>query len=64
MSKGTVPIVMCDHEDGCDQWVLDDWAMNVSTINDVPVGPVPLGWSGTPGSDEHLCPEHSPEVPF
>lgn len=64
MSKATLPIVTCDYEGGCDEWELDHYEMAVSTIDGVRVGPVPLGWSGQPGTDEHLCPEHSPEVPF
>jgi len=64
MSKGTVPIVMCDHESGCDEWVIDHYEMTVSEIDGVRVTPTPTGWSGRVGTDEHLCPEHSPEVPF
>lgn len=64
MSKGTVLIVMCDHENGCDEWVIDHYEMSVSEVNGIRVTPTPIGWSGTPGTDEHLCPEHSPEVPF
>lgn len=64
MSKGTVPIVSCDHEDGCDTWTVDYWEMTAETVNGIRVTPTPIGWSGRIGTDEHFCPEHSPEVPF
>ena len=62
MSKGTVPIVTCDHESGCTEWTLDYFAMAVSAVNGVQVMPIPEGWSTgldpTYGT-EHYCPEHT-----
>lgn len=65
MSKGTVPIISCDADDGmCGTWTVDYYEQLVESVNGIRVTPTPIGWSGKPGTDEHLCPEHSPEVPF
>lgn len=57
--KGTVPIVTCDHEDGCDEWMIDNWEMGVSNWRDL----MP-GWTYDPykDNDDALCPEHSREA--
>lgn len=59
MSRGTYPIVTCDHEDGCDQWMLDEYAATVSNWRDF------LGdWQYDPYTYDEgpkspaLCPEH------
>jgi hypothetical protein len=49
VSKGTVPIVYCDREDGCDRWDVDYYSMGAS------VPKLPEGWTGQP--DDALCPE-------
>ena len=58
MSTGAYPIRMCDSEDGCPTWVLDDYAVGVSSVNGVRCEPIPPGWSQTPEGDD-LCPEHT-----
>ena len=59
MSRGTVPILVCDDEDGCDAWTLDDYGMDVSAVNNVIVTATERspGWQST-GDDTDLCPEH------
>lgn len=54
VSKGTVPILTCDHEDGCDVWAIDYYEMGV-------VGPrLPDGWTRDPNADYYVfCPDHS-----
>ena len=51
MSRGTVPILTCDHEDGCDTWAVDYYAMGAS------VPKLPDGWTRL---DDYyvLCPDH------
>lgn len=58
MSTGTLPIVMCDYEGGCEEYTEDHYTMCVDTINGMKVTAIPFGWSTAPGAD-HLCPEHS-----
>jgi hypothetical protein len=63
VTRGTVPIVTCDHEDGCDQWMLDHWTMGVTnwqTFLD--------GWKYDPHQYDEirrpaLCPDHNPDAP-
>lgn len=60
MTRSRVPTVHCDHEDGCDAWDLDSYAMTVSTIDSIPVTAThrALGWESA--DDVDLCPEHRP----
>lgn len=51
MSTGTVPIITCDDEYGCDRWEIDYHGMGAS------VPKLPEGWTGNP--DDALCPECS-----
>lgn len=57
--QGTVPIVMCDSEDGCDEWFIDNWEMGVSNWQVF----VPEGWRYDPYDSRkpHLCPDHAKE---
>lgn len=48
MSTGTAPIIMCDQEDGCDQWETDFYGMDAS------VPKMPEGWTGD--RDDARCP--------
>lgn len=54
--KGTVPIVTCDHEDGCDEWMLDHYEMCVDNWKDFLDG-----WAYDPYRyrDDAFCPEHA-----
>ena len=55
--RGTIPIVTCDHEDGCDEWMIDHYSMDVSNWRDFL-----NGWKYDPWTydDDALCPEHIP----
>lgn len=48
MSTGTVPIIVCDDEAGCESWEVDYYGMGAS------VPQLPEGWQGK--RDEALCP--------
>lgn len=61
MSTGSLPIIMCDYEGGCEEYELDHYEMCVDSIDGVKVTPIPAGWSTAPGAD-HLCPEHAKPV--
>lgn len=53
MSGGTVPVQMCDSEDGCTEWMLNHYetgATNWKALLD--------GWTFNPRSDRAFCPEH------
>lgn len=54
MTTGTVPVLMCDNEYGCDNWEVDHYGMGAS------VPKLPEGWTGS--RDESLCPTCSPAV--
>jgi hypothetical protein len=51
--RGTIPIRTCDHEDGCDDWMIDHREMEVDNWRDL-LG----GWEFDPRRDESFCPEH------
>lgn len=54
--KGTIPVIYCDHEDGCGDWIIDHHAMDVSNWRDFL-----NGWAYDPAKpDEALCRFHSP----
>lgn len=56
MSAATVPIQVCDHEDGCDQWVIDLESTGAHYLN----GDSPLnGWWIDRMGDAAFCPEHA-----
>lgn len=57
MSQGTIPIVMCDYESGCDEWFIDDYEMGASNWREL----VPEGWAYNPydTTESDLCPEHA-----
>lgn len=59
MSRATAPVLICDLEDGCDQWTADDYGMDVSAVNGVRVTSEHRspGWLSTPSAD--YCPEHA-----
>lgn len=50
MSRGTVPILTCDSEFGCDRWEIDYYEMGAS------VPKLPSGWTGE--RDNARCPDH------
>lgn len=60
--RGTYPIVTCDHEDGCDQWMLDEYTATVSNWQDFLDGwqydPIHYDESECPA----LCPEHAEQA--
>ena len=55
--RATYPIIMCDSEDGCDQWTTDEYTATVSNWQDFL-----NGWQYDPYDDNlpHLCPDHAP----
>ena len=59
MSRGTVPILSCDTEDDiCDEWTLDDYGMDVHSVDGVRITTTERspGWTST--GDADFCPEH------
>ena len=58
--RGKTNILLCDHEDDCDNWALDDYANTVSTVNGVVITTEQraLGW--LTNRDGDFCPEHAP----
>lgn len=67
MTKIKVPSVMCDHEDGCDQYAEDDYANGVSSVTFPdsttwkPSSTEPArGWTRV--GDEDFCPEHEADA--
>ena len=50
MSQGTVPVVTCDDEGGCDVWAVDYYEMGAS------VPKIPDGWTLLPDGYYMLCP--------
>ncbi len=59
MSQASLPIVLCDSDDGCTEYFRDDWEMGVSNWRDF----VPAGWQYDPYNrmQDDLCPEHRGE---
>lgn len=58
MSQGTIPIVMCDYEGGCDEWFIDNYELGASNWRAL----VPNGWAYNPyDSTDDMCPEHARE---
>ncbi len=57
--RGTAPIITCDHEDGCPEWVIDYYSGLASNWAEL----MP-GWQYEPYRDSmpHLCPEHASTV--
>jgi hypothetical protein len=53
--RGTVPILTCDHEDGCDSWVVDNYELGVEEWR-----VLMRGWKYDPyaNRDAAICPEH------
>jgi hypothetical protein len=56
--RGTIPILTCDHEDGCDAWVIDNYELGVTNWREC----MRL-WVYDPHTDREsaLCPEHKTE---
>lgn len=54
--KGTVPIITCDDEYGCDEWELDHFEMGVMNWRELM-----QGWKYDPynSGDDMFCPEHA-----
>jgi len=50
--RGTIPIRTCDSEDGCDGWMTDHYAMDVTNWRDLLEG-----WAFDPRADETFCPD-------
>ena len=55
MSAATVPVQTCDHEDGCDEWMIDYYALCANNWRDFL-----SQWQFDPYKDRDLafCPEH------
>lgn len=53
--KGTLPIVMCDDEYGCDDYMVDYYEQGATNWREL----VPAGWQYDPHRDTAFCPEHS-----
>jgi hypothetical protein len=53
--RGTIPTLHCDHEDGCDAWVVDEYELGATNWRDA----LP-GWVYDPYTDREAatCPEH------
>ncbi|ROR91741.1 hypothetical protein [Nocardioides aurantiacus] len=60
MSETGYPALICDHEDGCDEYALDHTLGGLGRLIDSETQ-LPEGWSGARPGDkgEHFCPEHS-----
>lgn len=58
--RGTLPIITCDSEYGCDVWVTDMYELGVTNWREVM-----RGWAYDPHKDRDtaLCPEHKEEAP-
>lgn len=56
--RSVVPVLICDHEDACDAWITDEYAMGVDNWRDC-LG----GWEYDPHRDTEAayCPEHKGE---
>jgi hypothetical protein len=57
--RGTVPIITCDSEYGCDNWVIDNYELGAKEWREIM-----RGWTYEPYKDRDaaLCPEHKDEV--
>lgn len=55
--KATFPIIICDHEDGCEAWTLDWYTANVTDWRDL----MAEGWQYDPDHPDrpHLCSRHN-----
>lgn len=55
--KGTAPIIACDDESGCDQWIWDAYTATVDNWRDFLDG-----WQYDPYDRDlpQLCPQHAP----
>lgn len=56
--RGTIPIITCDSEDGCDSWVVDNYELGVKEWREIM-----RGWAYDPYKDRDsaYCPEHKKE---
>lgn len=54
--KGTIPIITCDDEYGCDEWEINHWEMGVMNWRELM-----QGWKYDPhhSAAEMFCPEHA-----
>lgn len=57
--KATLPIVICDDEQGCDEFMVDYHEQCASNWRDL----VPAGWQYDPYRDTALCPVHAHPEP-
>lgn len=61
MSAGTVPIQMCDHENGCTEWMVDHYETGATNWRDL-LG----GWAFDPYKPRDaflaFCPKHATEA--
>lgn len=58
MTAATVPVQMCDDEDGCTEWMVDYYALCADNWRAL-LG----GWRFDPYvSDQAFCPEHATVV--
>ena len=59
MSAATVPIQMCDHEQGCPEWMVDYYETGATNWADLLDG-----WVFDPYTDREraFCPEHVAEA--
>lgn len=57
--RGALPIITCDSEEGCDQWMVDNYELGVMEWREIT-----RGWKYDPYNDRDaaLCPEHKDEV--
>ncbi|TFD27467.1 hypothetical protein [Cryobacterium cryoconiti] len=57
--RATTPILMCDHEDGCDETTPDFYEMLAQNWREL----MDKGWTYDPyrDPDAALCPKHAPE---
>jgi len=57
--KGTLPILMCDHEDGCEEWLIDNYQMGVTNWRTFAGS-----WDYDPHKDPDraFCPKHKRDV--
>lgn len=56
--RGIVPILSCDHEDGCTEWIIDEYELGIAEWREgMP------GWTYNPykSRDSSYCPDHKKE---
>ena len=60
MSEHGYPAILCDHEDGCEEFALDHTLGGLCRFDNSDEQ-LPPGWSGDrPGNNgEHYCPRHT-----